>query len=132
LTSVLHQRLAAVEGRADIKARFISDDNITLPIEKQVALYFIAQEALNNVLKHARASSVTIHLNETRSNIVLEIVDDGCGASSTQLKGGGMGIKNMNYRASQVGGKLKIDSSPGKGTKVRVTLTKESEEKSSE
>jgi PAS domain S-box-containing protein len=129
LTSVLHQRLAAVEGRADIKARFISDDNISLPIEKQIALYFIAQEALNNVLKHAKASSVTIHLSETRSNIVLEIVDDGCGASPTQLKGGGMGIKNMNYRASQVGGKLKIDSFPGKGTKVKVTLVKESEEK---
>jgi signal transduction histidine kinase len=132
LTSVLHQRLAAVEGRADIKARFISEDNISLPIEKQVALYFIAQEALNNVLKHAKASSVTIHLGETRSNIVLEIEDDGCGASVSQLKGGGMGIKNMYYRAAQVGGKLKIDSSPGKGTRVKVTLTKDNAEKSSE
>jgi PAS domain S-box-containing protein len=129
LTSVLHQRLAAVEGRADIKARFISDDNISLPIEKQVALYFIAQEALNNVLKHAKAASVTINLSETRSNIILEIVDDGCGASPSQLKGGGMGIKNMYYRAAQVGGKLKIDSTPGKGTRVKVTLVKESEEK---
>ena len=130
LISVLHQRLAAVEGRADIKARFISEDNISLPIEKQVALYFIAQEALNNILKHAKASSVTIHLGETRSNIILEIVDDGCGASATQLKGGGMGIKNMYNRAAQVGGKLKIDSFPGKGTRVKVTLTKESNEKS--
>lgn len=132
LTSVLHQRLAAVEGRADIKARFISDENISLPIEKQVALYFIAQEALNNVLKHAKASSVFIHLGESRSNIFLEIVDDGCGASPSQLKGGGMGIKNMYFRAAQVGGKLKIDSSPGKGTRIKVTLTKESDEKSSE
>jgi signal transduction histidine kinase len=132
LTSVLHQRLAAVEGRADIKARFISDENISLPIEKQVALYFIAQEALNNVLKHAKATSVTIHLGESRSNIVLEIVDDGCGASPSQLKGGGMGIKNMYHRADQVGGKLKIDSFPGKGTRIKVTLTKESNGKSLE
>jgi signal transduction histidine kinase len=132
LISVLHQRLAAVEGRADIKARFISDENISMPVEKQVALYFIAQEALNNVLKHAKASSVSIHLSETRSNIILEIEDDGCGASPTQLKGGGMGIKNMYYRAAQVGGKLKIDSFPGKGTKIKVTLTKDGNEKSSE
>ncbi len=125
LISVLHQRLAAVEGRADIKVRFISDDNISLPIEKQVALYFIAQEALNNVLKHAKASSVTIHLIETRANIALEIADDGCGASPAQLKGSGMGIKNMYYRATQVGGKLKIDSAPGKGTRIKVTLGKE-------
>jgi signal transduction histidine kinase len=132
LASVLHQRLAAVEGRADIKARFISEDNISLPIEKQVALYFIAQEALNNVLKHAKATSVTIHLGETRSNFVLQIEDDGCGASPSQLKGGGMGIKNMYYRAAQVGGKLKIESSPGKGTRIRVILTKEGNEKSLE
>jgi signal transduction histidine kinase len=130
LASVLHQRLAAVEGRSDIKARFISEDNISLPIEKQVALYFIAQEALNNVLKHARASAVTINLSEARSNFVLEIVDDGCGASPSQLKAGGMGIKNMYYRAAQVGGKLKIDSVPGKGTRIKVTLAKESNEKS--
>jgi PAS domain S-box-containing protein len=132
LVSVLHQRLAAVEGRADIKARFVAEDNISLPIEKQVALYFIAQEALNNVLKHAKASSVTIHLGETRSNFILEIVDDGCGASPSQLKGGGMGIKNMYYRAAQVDGKLKIDSSPGKGTRIKVTLTKDRNENSLE
>lgn len=132
LVSVLHQRLAAVEGRADIKARFIAEDNISLPLEKQVALYFIAQEALNNVLKHAKASSVTIHLGETRSNIVMGIEDDGCGANPSQLKGGGMGIKNMHVRAAQVGGKLTIDSAPGKGTRIKVALAKESVEKSLE
>ncbi len=126
LESAIQQRLAAVEGRANVKARFISDENINLPIEKQVALYFIAQEALNNVLKHANASSVTLNLTQNESNIFFEISDDGNGATPTQLKGGGMGLKNMHYRATQIGGKLKLTSIPGKGTQIKVTLSKES------
>jgi signal transduction histidine kinase len=55
LISVLHHRLAAVEGRADIKARFLADEPIELSQKKELALYYIAQEALNNVLRHAFA-----------------------------------------------------------------------------
>jgi len=125
LEAVLHQRLAAVEGRADIKARFTFDDDIVIPLEKQVALYFIAQEALNNVLKHARASSVTVHLSQSRSNIVMEIEDDGCGFDTIRVKQGGMGIRNMQQRAKQVGGNIKISSSHNKGTIVKISVPKE-------
>ena len=63
LISVLHHRLLAVEGRADIKARLLSDEeDIPLSTEKQMMLYYIAQEALNNVLRHARAKSVLVTL----------------------------------------------------------------------
>ena len=58
LISALHHRLGAVEGRADIQARFLPDEDIALSKEKGVALYYIAQEALNNILKHAHANSV--------------------------------------------------------------------------
>jgi PAS domain S-box-containing protein len=125
LISILNQRLTAVEGRADVKARLLSDEKVSLPLDKEVALYFIAQEALNNVLKHARAKSVTVRLKQTKSNVKLEIEDDGNGFIPRKDDEGGMGMRNMKERASQVGGKLKISSIPGKGTKIIATVSKD-------
>ena len=125
IVAVLHQRLAAVEGRADIKARLIADDEINLSLDKQVALYYIAQEALNNVLKHANATSVKVSLGKKRSGFVLEIQDDGCGFKPDAAERGGMGLRNMKERCAKVGGKLKIASAPKKGTKITVTVGKD-------
>jgi signal transduction histidine kinase len=125
LVSILNQRLTAVEGRADVKARLLTDETISLPLDKEVALYYIAQEALNNVLKHAKAKSVTVRLKQTKSNVKLEIEDDGYGFVPSRDCSGGMGMKNMRERASQVGGKLAITSVPGKGTKICATVSKD-------
>ena len=130
LVSILHQRLAAVEGRADIKARLLTDDKINISLEKQTVLYYIAQEALNNVLKHANAKSVTVRLKKKRSAFMLEVEDDGCGFSRKGLDKGGMGLRIMQERADTVGGEVKIDSTPGKGTKVIATVTKDGTPKS--
>ncbi len=124
LVAVLHQRLAAVEGRADIKARLLADDNVSLPLDKEVALYFIAQESLNNVLRHANATSVTVRIKKRKASVLLEVEDDGCGFNPQKDDKGGMGLRNMQERADQVGGKLKITSTPGKGTKVSITVDK--------
>lgn len=123
LIFVLHHRLAAVEGRADTKARLLADENISLSKEKEIALYYVAQEALNNVLKHARAPSVTVVLKQSRRGVILDVVDDGRGFDPKKLERGGMGLQNMKDRISQVGGKIKIESKPGVGTKVRVTVS---------
>jgi PAS domain S-box-containing protein len=122
LISILNQRLAAVEGRADIKARLLADEKICLPLPKEVALYFIAQEALNNVLRHACAKSVTVCLKQKKGNVTLEIEDDGSGFDIKHADNGGMGLRNMRERIEQVNGKLKISSSQGKGTKIMVTV----------
>jgi signal transduction histidine kinase len=124
LVAVLHQRLAAVEGRADVKARLLADDNVSLSLDKEVALYFIAQEALNNVLRHADAKSVTVRIRKKKGGVLLEVQDDGCGFNPQMEDKGGMGLRNMQERADQVGGDLKITSTPGKGTKVSVTVGK--------
>ncbi len=129
LVAILHQRLAAVEGRADVKARLLTDDDVSLPFEKEVALYYIAQEALNNVLRHAGAKSVTVRINKRKAGVLLEVEDDGCGFNPQKRDPGGMGLKNMQERAEQVGGKLKITSVLGKGTKVSVTVGKNSQPK---
>jgi PAS domain S-box-containing protein len=125
LVAVLHHRLAAVEGRSDVKARLIADDKISLSLEKEVALYFIAQEALNNILRHASAKSVTVRLKQRRVNVSLEIEDDGCGFDLQQADKGGLGLGNMRERAMQIGGKLKITSDPEKGTRVTVTVRRD-------
>lgn len=122
LVAILHQRLAAVEGRADTKARLLADENIYLSLDKEVALYFITQEALNNVLRHAGAKSVTVRLKQKRVNVVLEVDDDGCGFDLAKEHKGGMGLKNMRERSSQIGAKLHIVSAPGAGTKISLTV----------
>jgi signal transduction histidine kinase len=124
LVSVLHQRLASVEGRADIKARLVADDNISLPLEKEVTFYFIAQEALNNILKHANATSVMIRLKDRKTSYALEIEDDGCGFDVEKFDKGGMGMRNMHERMAKVDGKLVVRSTPGKGTTIIASVSK--------
>jgi len=126
LISVLHHRLAAVEGRADIKARLLVDENIILPKDKEIALYFISQEALNNILRHAQAKNVSITLKQTRQNVILEVNDDGHGFDTKAVDDGGLGLRNMSERTLKMDGKFKITSKPGKGTQISVTIPRNS------
>jgi PAS domain S-box-containing protein len=125
LISVLHHRLAAVEGRADIKARLLADDEITISKDKEIALYYIAQEALNNILRHAKAKSISVTLKQGRKNVILEIQDDGCGFDLKKVERGGLGLRNMRERTSQINGVLKISSKPDQGTTIVVTIRKD-------
>ncbi len=129
LISVLHHRLAAVEGRADIKARLLADENISISKEKEVALYYVAQEALNNVLRHAHAKSVSVSLKQGRRNVIMEILDDGCGFDPKKVDRAGLGLKNMKERILQANGKIKMISKPDQGTKIIVTVRKDSSSK---
>lgn len=129
LVPALHLRLEAVEGRSDVKAVLITNYNGSLPLNKEVMLYYITQEALNNVLRHSHAKSVTVRLKQTTMNVILEIEDFGCGFDTTQVDNEGMakgmGIRNMRERASLAGGTFMITSTPGKGTKITVTIQKD-------
>jgi len=124
LVSSLHHRLAAVEGRADIKARLLTDENIQLSKDGEIALYYIAQEALNNILRHAHAKSISVNLKQTRQNVILEIIDDGNGFNIKKIDNSGMGLRNMKERTQQINGKIKIVSAVGKGTKITVTVSR--------
>ena len=118
LVAALTERLAAVEGRANIKARVLPDENINLSMEKETVLYNVAVEALNNIMKSANAKSITILLKKRKSAVILEVVDDGCGFDPKTVNNGGMGLRGMQERLAKVDGKLTIHSAPGKGTKV--------------
>lgn len=122
LITVLHHRLAAVEGRADIKARLLVDDNIALTKDKEIALYFITQEALNNILRHAHAKNVSITIKQTHQNVILEVKDDGRGFDTKTVDEGGLGLRNMKDRTLNMDGKFTISSQPGKGTKITILI----------
>lgn len=122
LVGALNERLAAVEGRANIKARVLADENINLSLEKETILYNIALEALNNIIKHANARAVTILLKKRKTSVTLEVADDGSGFDQSMPGNGGMGLRFMQERISKVDGKVEIKSAPGKGTKVIATV----------
>jgi signal transduction histidine kinase len=124
LVSSLHHRLAAVEGRADIKAGLVADENIQLSKDTEIALYYIAQEALNNILRHAHARNVSVVLKQTRQNVTLEIIDDGIGFAMKKIDNAGLGLNNMRERALQVNGKFKITSKVNHGTKISVVVSR--------
>lgn len=92
----------------------------------ETTLYRIAQEALTNVSKHARATKVNIGIRETKGKVALTISDDGKGFTPKTIfkkkKQTVWGLLTMKERAEAIGGKLEIESSPGKGTKIVVEI----------
>jgi signal transduction histidine kinase len=112
-----------VERRGGMHAELLSEGHEQISLPVQAELYNIAQEALNNALKHARANSVRIHLRFGDAETEMEISDDGVGFEPVvDHMGGGFGIPGMKERSQKIGGTLQIDSAPGKGTRVIVLV----------
>jgi signal transduction histidine kinase len=99
--------------RVDLESQI--DDR--LPSDVETALYRIVQEALTNIVKHAQASSVSIVLARTRRSISAVIEDDGRGFDPDG-GGEGLGLLGMGERLALLGGKLKLESSPGAGATI--------------
>lgn len=124
LAAALETRLYAVERRAGLATEFQSELEGRLPLEIEEGLYRIAQEALNNVLKHAQAKHIWVRLNQVGQLVTLEIADDGSGFEVDSVrKSGGMGLDGMGERAKKFGGKLIIQSALGEGTRVSVEVS---------
>jgi signal transduction histidine kinase len=123
LVGALQQRLDAVEGRTGVETRLLVEEEGQLAAPVEEALYRIAVEALNNILKHAAATSVMVQVRINDERAELEIVDDGRGFDPEAITDqGGMGLVTMRERTERLGGTLTILSAPGEGTKVEVTL----------
>lgn len=123
LADALQMRLDAVEARGGLKVdlRVEGAENLTGRVRQE--LYQVAQEALNNALKHARAQSVRILLDFRGTATRMDVRDDGCGFEpETADRTGGRGLQGMRERVEGIGGTLRVDSSPGTGTTVRVLV----------
>jgi PAS domain S-box-containing protein len=129
LAGALQARLDAVEKRAGVQAdlRVAGVEGMAdadwLPLAAQQELYHIAQEALNNSLKHARARHLQVCLQLEGGAVRLDVVDDGVGFDPTTAEArGGLGLPGMRERVQRIGGQLQIESAPGQGTRVRVEV----------
>lgn len=122
LQEALAQRLKSVEERLGLEAAF--KWRVTAVLDKKVeeAIYGIAQEALNNVIKHSKAQNVTIHLIQSGQTLLMKIEDDGVGFDFDQIGEGGLGLKTMQERAQSLHADLTIHSAPGKGTHITVEV----------
>jgi signal transduction histidine kinase len=123
LQASLGQRLKAVEEQLGLRPSFKWRVNVPLDSHVEEALYGITQEALNNVVRHAKAHSITVHLVQSGQTLILKIEDDGVGFSPQQVSDGGMGLKTMRERAESLNTQLNIDSSPDQGTRITVEVT---------
>jgi two-component system sensor histidine kinase UhpB len=105
----------------DVSCRCDSPRSLRIDENTGVDLYRIAQEAVTNSMKHAKASEITISLERTKGAIVLTVSDDGQGK---RRRGHGLGTLIMQYRAHAIGGTLKVESTQSRGTTVtcRVPL----------
>lgn len=112
-----------VNNLIDAKFEYKGDMLDLLDEQQAITLFHIAQEALNNVIKHSGATAAAVRLTQTGPRFVLEIEDAGAGF---EVQDGGPkekhGLRNMRDRARSVGGDLTIDSKPGHGTTVRVEV----------
>jgi signal transduction histidine kinase len=111
----------AIGGRAQIGVDLELGPTPPLPVEVKVALYRIAQESLNNVVKHAQAGRVEVRLEAGAETVVLRIHDDGLGFDSSDVPAGHFGLGNIRERAEAIGADAVIDSAPGCGTRITVT-----------
>ncbi len=134
LAGALQMRLDAVEKRGGVQAELRVEgvegmaDAEWLPFAVQQELYHIAQEALNNSLKHAKAQHLQVRLHLKDAVVRLEISDDGVGFDPTIAgERGGLGLQGMRERVRRVNGQLQIKSTPDQGTCVTVEVPRQAE-----
>lgn len=132
LSAALDRLCRTESDRAGVRIRFVTAgvDDATepapLPTPVEVALLRVAQSALGNVTQHAAATAATVTLTLTDESVMLDIVDDGMGFAPESIPvgdaGGGFGLPAMRARVTDLGGSLSVESRPGAGTAIGVTV----------
>ncbi len=122
LIAALTKQIEFVRARHKITVEATLPDEPAVPIEVKEAVYRIAQEALTNTIKHARASQVALQLNGGPHELVLEVSDNGVGFEPGGSFPGHLGLRSMQERAETQGGTFDVDSAPARGTRVRVWI----------
>jgi signal transduction histidine kinase len=122
LASALIKQAAALHARYDVPVETDLCDEPDLPLKVKQELYRVAQEALHNTIKHARASKVNVRLRRMSEAIILEIQDNGVGFDPLGSFPGHLGLLSMQERLKNLGGVLSIESTAGQGTTIRARV----------
>jgi signal transduction histidine kinase len=100
-----------------------TDGEVALDPQVATQLFGIGREALANVMRHSHASTAWIRIEAPHDGVLVEIRDDGLGFDPTARHPGHFGLDSMRSRAAEIGGRLTIDSTPGRGTVVRAEVS---------
>jgi signal transduction histidine kinase len=123
LVSALEEFATSTNSLFQIKCVFSHTGNIPeLDNTLAMHIYYIAQEAVINAVKHGRANQVLLHLGQTDAGILLTIQDDGIGFRLADCERMGMGIGIMRYRAKVIGATLELSSETGQGSKITCKI----------
>ncbi len=120
LGDLLHGLAEAFAGRTRVPAEVDVRGECHAPADVKVALYRIAQEALNNIAKHAAAEHVWIDMHCDDRAVRLSVRDDGCGFAQGNASPESLGLAIMGERAADVGATVRVQSAPGEGTMVEA------------
>ena len=121
LLKALEEMASEISRSHNMKAVLTADENIRFSEEKEIALYRIVQEVVNNMIKHAGATEISIWLAASAETTSLTITDNGKGFDTTVIeRSTGLGWKNIFSRVALLNGTIAVDSMIGKGTKVMV------------
>jgi PAS domain S-box-containing protein len=118
LDALIAQLADAMPARARIPVLAAARGDCSPPVDVKLAIYRIAQEALNNVVKHARASQARIELVGEPGCLTLSVSDDGRGFDPARVEPQQLGLAIMRERARAVGARLSVESQPGQGTTI--------------
>ncbi|HMR65658.1 MAG TPA: ATP-binding protein, partial [Anaerolineae bacterium] len=121
LHELLRQLAEAVNGRARVPVTLELGREVSLLPDVQIAFYRTAQEALNNVAKHAQASQVEINLETLPNEIILKIRDNGRGFDFDSIRPNSLGLSIMRERAEAIGADLRVCTQIGQGTEVLLS-----------
>lgn len=125
---LLRQLTEAFTGRSGVPVQVDLEGDCQFPPDVKVAIYRVAQEALNNVAKHARASTCQVRLHCSKDEVELAVRDDGTGFDAQSIPPDSLGVGIMRERAEQIGAQLSIDSTIGAGTQIKLVWKKDREE----
>jgi signal transduction histidine kinase len=120
LGDLVHQLVQAIRGRREIEISLDVIDQQSLPPDVHLALYRIIQEALNNIIKHAQAATISIYFLSKEGAVQIQITDDGTGFD-VEDRAAGLGLGMMRERAEAIGAVLQVSSDIGRGTVVSVS-----------
>lgn len=123
LVAALERQAVAIRARHGLTVECYLDETLDAPLHVQEALFRIAQEAIHNTVKHARAQRLSVRLAGDEQAIVMDVCDDGVGFDPSGPFPGHLGHRSMRERAESVGGRFTIESAPDRGTCVRVNLS---------
>lgn len=124
LVQALRALVTQTSDRAGVRAelRVYEGRPITLDVERAAQIFRITQEALSNALRHAKAHSILVSVQNDDEGLDLSVIDDGSGMPDRNAQGDGMGLRMMAERASILGGVLTVGSEEGRGTRVRCII----------